>query len=673
MIGIVQGRSAKGTSAMGNVAKAVSGVFLALVAAAVFAALLAPGASAACSNEAFRNGASAQLPDCRAYELVTPPKVNGFPEDGTGSGAESLKFSSPPVTQDGNSYLWTVNATGLPGTGSSGFANLYQARRSAGGWTSLLLSPKAFESEGSNPGSASRDQAYASIEVEGFRGGNLAFCLSCSITYVRYPDGSFHFLGEGTVPTGSDSDGFENGFIDDPHPSVRWIAPGGGHQIFTSTVQLMAAVPVDFSQVYDRTPSGLELVSMLPGEAPPVTASSFAGSSVNGETVLFMNEGNLYARLDNAETIELASGAGGEILPGGVSEQGSKAFFVQSGNIYCYDFQAEEVISVATPGNATLAVVSPDGSHAYFVSETELIPGEGAAGFPNFYVWDGTSVQFIDTLSFSDLAHPNFPASGLGYWTPGFEARPAALNANRLEDTARTTPDGSVIVFESYEQLTSYPNEGHIEIYRYDSTSGELACVSCGQSPAASADSEFVHVPTEFGIPRAYPMNEVANLSEDGERVVFESLDALLPQDVNGTRDVYQWEAGSLGLISTGQSPQPSGLYAVTPSGDDIFFLTGEKLVGQGQEAGKFAVYDARVNGGLASQQAVQQLDCIGEACQGEPAGQPALATPGSAVTKGKGNVRPRCRHHRKAKKVNGANRKQKKRCRHARRRGAGK
>lgn len=655
----------------------VAAISLALLVIGASGSAFASEASASCANEAFRNGASANLPDCRAYELVTPPNVNGFPEDGTGAGASNIKFSSPPVVPSGDSYLWTLTFSGLSGTGSTGFSNLYQARRTAAGWSSSLFSPDASESEGSSPGSASRDQQYATFELEAGMGGSLAFC-PCQMTYVRYPDGTFHLLGEGTVPADPDTDGYENGFIDDPHAAARWISPGGSHQIFESFVQLTAEAPSSTNQVYDRTPAGLQLLSLLPEDTPPTFDSTFAGSSVDGATVLFKNGGNLYARLNDSTTIELASGAGGEVLPGGVDESGSRAFFVQTGNIYYYDFGLEEVVPVVTPGNAILTSVSPDGSHAFFVSETELVPGEGTPGALNFYAWDGSSIQFIATVSYNDLSHPSFPPSGLNYWTPGLEARTAAVDANRLQNTTRTTADGKILVFESYEQLTSYANEGHIEIYRYDTTTGDLTCVSCGALPAATADSEFVHAPTEFGSPRVYPMNEVANLSDDGQRVVFESLDALVPEDVNGVRDVYEWTAGSLHLISTGQSAQPSLLFAVTPSADDTFFETGEKLVGEGQEPGRFAVYDARVGGGLASQQPTQPLTCVGRACQGEPAGQPDLSTPGSAITRSKGNVRPRCIHrsrhqHRKGKKAHSQKRKHHRACRHHPRRRASK
>jgi hypothetical protein len=142
---------------------------------------------------------------------------------------------------------------------------------------------------------------------------------------------------------------------------------------------------------------------------------------------------------------------------------------------------------------------------------------------------------------------------------------------------------------------------------------------------------------------------EAPNLSTDGQQVVFESRGALLPGDVNGAEDVYEWRDGTLSLISTGHAVQPSEIFGVTPSGNDIFFETGERLVGEGQETGALAIYDARVGGGLAAQQSKQPLKCVGEACQGQPSGSPPLAGLGSSTFDGKGNLKPRrCLHHRR-------------------------
>jgi hypothetical protein len=624
---------------------------MALLAFGAYMALAGSTANAACPNEQFRTGPSVHLPDCRAYELVTPAQLNALPQAGMGNGADNARFTTPPVLPGGDRYIWQSTPAGIPGTESSGSVNLYAAQRTEAGWISSRLSPTAAQAEAAEPGSFSSDQQYNLFLVEGYRGGSLAFatCGTCQLLYLRYPDGTFHLFGEGTVPTATDSDGFENGFVDDPYPAARWIAPGGGHQIFQSLVQLTPEAPTNNNpQVYDRTSSGLKLVSILPDESVPSEAI-FAGSSIDGATVLFSTGGNLYARLNNARTVELASGSLGEVITGGVTADGSRAFFAQGGDISYYDFGTEAVEPVATPGNATLVQVSPDGSHAYFLSETEIVSGKGAPGAPNLYVWDGSSIKYIGTVSSEDLAR-GFPVYGLALWSPGLEARTAATNASRLLNTARTTPDGSVFVFESRAQLTSYPNEGHIEIYRYEAPSENLACVSCSPAQASSTgDSELAPSLAEVG---GFQMNqhlEAPNLSTDGRQVVFESRGALLPEDVNGAEDVYEWRDGTLSLISSGHAVQPSEIFGVTPSGNDIFFETGEKLVGKGQETGALAIYDARVGGGLASQQATQPLKCVGEACQGQPGESPPLASLGSSTFDGQGNLKPkRCRRHRR-------------------------
>jgi hypothetical protein len=627
---------------------------LVFVVVAAFIALAGPaGASAACPNEEFRVGPSAHLPDCRAYELVTPRKVNGVVVAALDVAEGSTAFASQPALASGDSFFWKLVFSGLPETESNGRFNLYRSQRTADGWTINRWGPTVSQAQAAKSGGFSRDQRYMVFGLEPSRGGSLATCLSCYMAYIRYPHGTYHLAGEGTVPTGSDTDGFENGFVDDLFPDIRWISRDGSHQIFRSEVQLTPEAPAGQGAIYDRTPSGLKLASLLPGEVPPTSSSVFEGVSDDGSTVMFQNEGNLYARIDNAETQEVALGASGQIFPGGVSEDGSRAFYAQEGNIYVHDTVADESSPVATPGNAIIANVSADGSHVYFLSESQLVPDEGTLGAPNLYVWDGEGVDFIATLNSEDVAS-GFEMSGVGVWEPIFpdpvfaDPYAPARKANPLLNTSRTTPDGAVFVFESSAQLTTYPNEGFKEIYRYDTGTKTLLCVSCSEvSPGAGGGSELaVQFPDEAK--RVARMSEIPNVSPDGQQIVFDSRDRLLPDDTNGVRDVYQWRNGALSLISTGHSPQASGLYGVTASGNDVFIVTGQSLVGQGQEAGVYAIYDARVGGGLASQQTTLADECVGEACQGQPQPPPSLAEPGSTAFHGRGNVKSKCkrRHH---------------------------
>jgi hypothetical protein len=106
--------------------------------------------------------------------------------------------------------------------------------------------------------------------------------------------------------------------------------------------------------------------------------------------------------------------------------------------------------------------------------------------------------------------------------------------------------------------------------------------------------------------------NTLHNMAANGKRVFFESTDALVPQDKNGTVDVYEWEAGGTGscrrsrgcvyLISSGKSGAPSYFEDADRSGRNVFFLTLGRLVGRDRDK-NYDLYDARVNGGFAAQQ----------------------------------------------------------------------
>ncbi len=99
-------------------------------------------AQAACPNEQFRGGFSAALPDCRAYELVTPVGKTSFqPDTGSLWKAPFLPgggFVGNVAARDGNrmSYLSTEVAPGSPTAGEE-----YVATRGAGGWSSVDVIP----------------------------------------------------------------------------------------------------------------------------------------------------------------------------------------------------------------------------------------------------------------------------------------------------------------------------------------------------------------------------------------------------------------------------------------------------------------------------------------------------------------------------------------------------
>jgi hypothetical protein len=135
-------------------------------------------------------------------------------------------------------------------------------------------------------------------------------------------------------------------------------------------------------------------------------------------------------------------------------------------------------------------------------------------------------------------------------------------------------------------------------------------------------------------------------MSADGSKVFFETTDALVPQDTNGTDDVYEWEAsgaggcatprGCVALISSGQSPYSSHFQNATSSGNDVFFLTREQLVAQDTDQ-NVDLYDAHIDGGFPA--SPTPSPCSRDTCRGQPTPGPSVPIAASVSFVGAGNV----------------------------------
>ena len=315
---------------------------------------------------------------------------------------------------------------------------------------------------------------------------------------------------------------------------------------------------------------------------------------------------------------------------------------------------------------------SADGSYVYFAANgilddaEEAEPGSckgplvSATGSCSLYLWHEGSVEFIARLR-TGGDELNWVA------TP----RELAGTTSYVAKTSRLSADGRTLLFRSQEQLTPYAHPGTAEFYRFQAGDSEgLRCVSC--SPAGEPSGEG----PRFGrlhFPNLGPLPDVASvsarfLSAGGDKAFFETTESLVPEDTNAQGgcenvgkaeqfypsciDTYEWEApgtpggscqegspgyspinaGCVFLLSTGKSKYPSLFADASASGDDVFFFTRDQLVGQDKDEIQ-DVYDARVNGGLASQNPPPFVPCEGaEACHGPaqpPPAEPAPATPG--------------------------------------------
>jgi hypothetical protein len=635
---------------------------------ALLCALLIPSwsvgvaSAASCPNEAFRTGPSTALPDCRAYELVTPPGTNGrmlYAISAFGVGRANDLFPVELASPVNDSFLYETVTGALPAPkGGSGVFDTYKAVRESAGWnTSEILAHPPTEVAWPLPGGVSADHQYS-------------FQRNAHTTYLRSPDGSFELAGIGSLGT-------------EPAAQGRYISDGGAHVIFTTghseqtqsgwcpcpVKQLEpTAAPTGTGAIYDRGASGpTHVVSLLPGNVPASSGEEafYHGVSKDGGVVAFTINNDLYVRVDNQDTEEVA---GANPTFAGLSDDGRYLYYVAGGTIHRFDTSTEGDVEVNPTGEAEVVNVSADRSHVYFISEQQLDGGKGVLGQPNMYEWSGGSPSYIATVAPSDLvvtsgSQVQIPA--LTNWTDWVFNPPLGVESGPGAESSRTTPDGSVLVFESRAQLTSYPNEGHTEIYRYDDADHSLLCVSCNPSGSpAEADASLQNL-------RVVPSPVVIhNVSDGGHRVFFETAEALVEGDTNEVNDIYEWqeEEGSAGvrLISTGTSPEyplppeidflaprPNVLMAVTPDGANVFFMAEQPLMEGAGEGGTEGIYDARVDGGFPAP-AIPAI-CLEEACRASATGPNSLFAPAQSESlRGRGNIAPgkkSCHHPHKGQR----------------------
>ena len=597
--------------------------------------------SSVCSNQALRLAYSALLPDCRAYELVTPANTNGQLPTGINSAGDN--FASVKASPNGNVATFLTHGGAIPGLGGTGSFNgdLYRTTRSAKGWNTESAGPTGAETSNANQGSTSPDQGY-SFWVATEEGS--AVIEGEATHYVRYPDGHSALVGRGSEGT-------------DPQAFGKLITENGTHIVFETRaiskhqpVKLEPDAPeTGTAAIYDRTADGVtHVASLLPGNEPQKAGENaqYVGASRDGAGIAFRINTTLYLRA-GSETYEI-----GQNIPfAGVAEEGSRIFYVEGGDLLAFDVASEEVIHFSEVGSAIPVNVAPDGARAYFVSTT-AIEGSGEnpngasaeSGGQNLYLSEEGSIRFVATVTERDVKGRESANSGqvdgLGLWADAVEGKGLVLDPSRLN------PDGRTILFSSRADLDGYDPEGAPEIYRYDSTGERLDCISCiptrtpasgGSTLQSLSSSEDVAAPLSASV-------FVQNLRSDGNRAIFQSTEALVSRDNDDLQDVYEWEAQGIGsctnpggcvyLISSGHSAKNNYLYGTSGSGNDIFFTTSDILVGNDDNT--VSIYDARVGGGFA--EPVEE-PCQGEGCHHDLAPPPALPPLVTGSTGKTGNV----------------------------------
>jgi hypothetical protein len=582
-----------------------------------------------CANAVLRaQNNSSGLPDCRAYEMVSPPYKEGFPID------------QQTFNDDGAVAFVSTGFINGGGTGTA--ATQYIATRSAAGWTTVAPNlPTGIYDTAIGFGAAGLSSDLRSALW--ISGRHVAPVDDTAYYYLTGPNGSVTRVGPGTVPGNVEG------------PATVAASADLSHIVFAHG--LGSGSPQN-AELYELVGTG----NTGPGrpvsvnnhgqQVPPEACRS--GMSVDGRVIFFASscrEGvsQLWARVGGAATVAVSgsectrpvddpAGACNGVSSArfeGSAVDGSRVFFSTDQQLVDGDVDAGTDLYVCEiPGGVPAPVgdanscsalrevsgveglsarvqsvpaVSEDGSRVYFVAKGVLADNLGTSNAPavdgqaNLYLWSSDAAHPGGQIRFvADVTDPDPGAGGV------------ASVAN-----ARMTPDGRYLVFGTSAALvTAGPGDdtdgGAADLYRYDAVTGAMVRVSTGVSGSGGNTAGMDAANSEGR----------GTMTSDGSTIVFVTAEALSGSDIDGVADVYAWHDGRVSLISDGQTGGRRGW--VTPSGRDIFFSSGGRLTALDGDVND-DIYDARVGGGF---DLTRPVPCFGDSCRARPSAVPGLPGP---------------------------------------------
>jgi Tol biopolymer transport system component len=302
------------------------------------------------------------------------------------------------------------------------------------------------------------------------------------------------------------------------------------------------------------------------------------------------------------------------------SEDGEKVFFTSDeglvagdgdGNTDIYErnlLETDSTVLVSAPGACPAGLpagqncdpnfrgASNDGSHVFFESNEQLSGGDSDTS-QDVYDWSGTGpASLVSTGPSGGNGVPNASFAGAsGTGSAVYFETSEPLDPTNDTDTARdvykreggattlvstgpesrngpqpasfewASPDGSssAVLFSTTEALTSGDTDTVQDLYKREG--GATTLVSTGpESRNGPANASFEEA------------------SNDGSRVYFTTVEALLGEDEDTKADVYLRSGGETMLVSTGSvggnGEFSAGLDGISADGSMAFFVTRERL-----------------------------------------------------------------------------------------------
>jgi hypothetical protein len=601
------------------------------------------GAAGGCSNQAFRTGLSAVLPDCRVYEQVTPVEKGAAQEPFHYRGGIQ---SAVVVGEDGeHAVLEAPEVSYGSGTGSGQSPYLFSRNplNRAAGWSMIAGAPQPQTGIYSViPQIYSADVTQVAFETAYSPSEKSKSPL---VEYEVGPiGGPYHKVASITHEAADLGNGTE---------TSGWVAANGGFsKLVLETVdhELLGVETGthEGSDLYEYTVErGLRQLNVKGGGSNATTIGSCGARMVSGEEdvrpVASPKPEEESAR--RASTSHSVSADGSRVLfeavPPGKACTETRHIYMRINGSETVDIGAYKFVS-ADAQDKRLVLRKLDSSNEIVGYNTEKPPAEAFEAQSSEQLAEeqelgfvGVPVRLTPTAS-NTFAHPSFV-----YWTP----RGAGGQA-----------------------------------YRYDSGERLLECISCA-SPSAPEPGHNAYLGDTAGVP---DMNgglpDFMAASQNGDFVFFTTVAALVPQDLDGelpaefvseppgvgngewqnvgghaspSTDVYEWRAagvdgcgvvqGCLSLITDGLGGYLNVFLGTADEGRDVFIYSRSVLSpwSQGSEGslGEGNVYDARIGGGVPPPPP-KIAECEGDECSTPPS-PPVDSTPSSFTFTGVGNIVP--------------------------------
>ena len=211
----------------------------------------------------------------------------------------------------------------------------------------------------------------------------------------------------------------------------------------------------------------------------------------------------------------------------------------------------KEEISIGPSGgngavNAFFDGASQDGTHAFFETSESLVASDTDAVF-DVYERVGNTTSLVSTG----------PTGGNGPSDTFFDG---------------VSDDGLRVFFDTDERLVAADTDNFIDVYQR--SGGTTTLVSTGPAGGNGAfDVTF------------------DGISRDGQHVFFETDEALVAGDTDGSTDIYDRSAGTTTLVTSGTAPGIPIYDGASDDGTHVFFETDDALVA-GDTDTQFDVYE---------------------------------------------------------------------------------